>query len=157
MGKMKQGTFVTLDKNYGNICVGDHVKDAEGFIYKIDSYGRAVKKADRTKHSIKDLNGLEYYNGPDEKASEAPNQSPAPVDVLSGPSVSELKKVDAAIKVAKRAGNEAAAPRKRKESRSKESASARVTLAEATDQMLADELRRRGYKLTAKKTVNIKL
>lgn len=149
MGKMKDGTFVALDKNYGNICVGDHVRDAEGFIYKIDSYGRAVKKADRTKHSIKDLDGLEYYNGPDEKASEAPNQRPASVDVLSGPSVSELKKVDAAIK--------AAAPRKRKESRSKESASARVTLAEATDQMLADELRRRGYKLTAKKTVNIKL
>lgn len=157
MGKMKQGTFVTLDKNYGNICVGDHIKDADGFIYKIDAYGRAVRKADRTKHSIKDLDGPEYYNDPEEKASETPNQRPTPVDVLSGPSVSELKKVYTDIKAAKRAGNEAAAPRKRKQSRSKESASAQVTLAEATDQMLADELRRRGYKLTAKKTVNIKL
>ena len=157
MGKMQKGTFVALDKNYGNICVGDHIKDAEGFIYKIDAYGRAVKKADRTAHSIKDLNSPECYNAPEKESAEVPNRKLAPVEVLSGPSVSELKTVDAEIKAAKRAGNEGAAPRKRKESRSKESASARVTLAEASDQMLADELRRRGYKLTAKKTVNIKL
>lgn len=152
MAKMKKGTFVALDKNYWNICVGDQVKDAEGFIYKIDAYGRAVKNTDRTTHSISSLNSPELYRASETKSVEAPAESEgASVEAQTAPENTD------AVKAVAHGGKKVRTPRKRKEPRSKGSASAQVTLAEATDQMLADELRRRGYKLTAKKTVNIKL
>lgn len=157
MGRLREGTFVDLDKNFGNICVGDHVRDADGNIYKIDSYGRAVSKKDKSIHAIKSLKEPTYYAVHEDKETvektapvEAPAEAAAEKDA-------DTSLADNAIRFAKRARKEARTPRKRKEPRSKEPASAQVTLAEATDQMLADELRRRGYKLSAKKTVNIKL
>lgn len=152
MGKMKKGTFVTLDKNYGNICVGDHVKDADGNIYKIDSNGHAVSKKDKSVHTIKSIKEPTYYAIHEDKE---PKEKAASVEAPAEAADTSL--ADSAIRFAKRNRNKAVTPRKRKQPRSKGSASAQVTLAEATDQMLADELRRRGYKLTAKKTVNIKL
>ena len=122
MSKLKQGTFVALDKDFNNICVGDLVRDAEGFIYTIDAYGRAVKKADKTRHALSDLGKTELY---------------VPEEAGDAESTSEAE----------------AAP---KEDTPAEG-SAGITLAEATDQQLADELRRRGYTLTARKTVTTKL
>lgn len=122
MSKLKKGTFVGLDKNYKNICVSDLVRDADGSIYTVDAYGRAVKKEDKTVHDLSGLREPELYI-PEEartakstpKAETAPKKD-SPADGATG-----------------------------------------VKLTEATDQQLADELRRRGYKLTAKKTVTTKL
>lgn len=122
MSKLKQGTFVALDKDYKNICVGDLVRDADGFIYTVDAYGRTISKADKTVHSLSDLREPELYipegagdAEPASKAEAAPKED-TPAEGSKG-----------------------------------------VTLAEASDQQLADELRRRGYKLTASKTVTTKL
>lgn len=122
MSKLKKGTFVALDKNFKNICVGDLVRDAEGFIYTINAYGHAVKKADKTRHALSDLREPELYIPEGAKAAK------------STPKAKAAPKKDAPVE-----------------------SSAGVKLAEATDQQLADELRRRGYKLTAKKTVTTKL
>jgi len=152
MGRLRKGTFVDLDKNYGNLCVGDHVRDADGNIYKIDSYARAVNTKDKSVHTLKSLKEPTYYAVHEDKETV---EKTTPVEAPAEAAGTSL--ADNAIRFATRNRKEARAPRERKEPRSKESASAQVTLAEATDQMLADELRRRGYKLTAKKTVNIKL
>lgn len=122
MSKLKKGTFVALDKNFKNICVGDHVRDAEGFIYTINAYGRAVKKADKTRHALSDLHEPELYIPEGAKAAK------------STPKAEAAPKEDTPTE-----------------------GDAGVTLTEASDQQLADELRRRGYKLTAKKTVTTKL
>lgn len=122
MSKLKKGTFVALDKNFKNICVGDHVRDADGFIYTINAYGRAVKKADKTRHALSDLREPELY-------------------------------IPEGAKAAKSTPKAEAAPKKENPTEGDTS----VTLAKASDQQLADELRRRGYKLTAKKTVTTKL
>lgn len=122
MSKLKKGTFVALDKDFKNICVGDLIRDADGYIYSVDAYGRAVKKADKTTHALSDLEKTELY-------------------------------------VPEGAGN--AEPTSKAEAAPKEKTPAEgskvITLAGASDQQLADELRRRGYKLTAKKTVTTKL
>lgn len=122
MSKLKEGTFVALDKNFKNICVGDHVRDAEGLIYTVNAYGRAVKKGDKTRHALSDLREPELYIPEGAKAAK------------STPKAEAAPKEDTPTE-----------------------GSAGVKLAEATDQQLADELRRRGYKLTAKKTVTTKL
>lgn len=122
MSKLKKGTFVALDKNFKNICVGDHVRDAEGFIYTVNAYGRAVKKANKTRHALSDLREPELY-------------------------------IPEGAKSAKSTPKPEAAPKKETPTEG----DASVKLAEASDQQLADELRRRGYKLTAKKTVTTKL
>lgn len=122
MSKLKKGTFVALDKDFKNICVGDLVRDADGYIYSVDAYGRAVKKADKTTHALSDLGKTELYVP--EEAGDAEPTSKAE-----------------------------AAPKKENPAEG----SKRITLAEASDQQLADELRRRGYKLTASKTVTTKL
>ena len=122
MSKLKKGTFVALDKDFKNICVGDLVRDTDGNIYSVDAYGRAVKKADKTRHALSDLGKTELYvpegTGDAESTSkaEAAPKEDTPAEDSKG-----------------------------------------VTLAEASDQQLADELRRRGYRLTASKTVTTKL
>jgi len=122
MSKLKKGTFVGLDKNYKNICVSDLVRDADGSIYTVDAYGRAVKKEDKSVHDLSSLREPELYYPEGTGAAKSTSKAEA-------------------------------APKNNVPAES----AAGVTLAEATDQQLADELRRRGYKLTAKKTVTTKL
>lgn len=122
MSKLKKGTFVALDKDFKNICVGDLIRDANGNVYTIDAYGRAVKKDDKTRHTLSDLRKTELYvpEGTGDAESTAETETAPKEDTPS-------------------------------------EGSAGVTLAEASDQQLADELRRRGYRLTARKTVTTKL
>lgn len=122
MSKLKKGTFVALDKDFKNICVGDLVRDADGNIYSVDAYGRAVKKADKTRHALSDLGKTELYIPEGAGTAESTSEAEA------------APKED--IPAERDAG---------------------ITLAEASDQQLADELRRRGYRLTARKTVTTKL
>ena len=152
MGKMKKGTFVTLDKNFQNIYVGDYVRDEEGFIYKIDPYGRAIKNTDRSTHAISSLNNPELYRASETEPVEAPAESEgASVEAQAAPGNTD------AVKAADHGGKKARAARKRTAPCLPGFTPDTTTVAEAPDQMLADELRRRGYKLTAKKIVNIKL
>ena len=129
MSKLKEGTFVALDKNTKNIYVGGFIKDADGFIYKIDNYGRAVRNDDKSIHDLKDLKEVEVYSAPTD--GKAPAEDPA-------------------------ARKKAKSPRKRR-TPSAEEGNKRAGLQNYTDQDLADELRARGYRLTAKKTINVKL
>lgn len=122
MSKLKKGTFVGLDKNYKNICVSDLVRDADGNIYTVDAYGRAVKKEDKTVHDLSSLREPELYY------PEGAGNTKSTPKAETAPKKDTPPEGDAGI-----------------------------TLTEATDQQLADELRRRGYKLTAKKTVTTKL
>ena len=135
MRKLKKGTFLALDKNTKNIYVGGHIKDADGFVYKIDNYGRAVKNEDKSLHDIKDLKDVEVYTAPDADAAAGPKKTRAP---------RKPKSVSATTEAPHGESTEGPDP-------------AKTTVTQAPDQMLADELRARGYKLTAKKTVNIKL
>lgn len=70
---MKKGTHVGLDKNYKNVCVGDQIKDADGYIYTIDRYGRAVRK-DGDSFELSTIHPFELYNLP----PELPQEEPAP-------------------------------------------------------------------------------
>ena len=104
---MKKGTNVGLDKNYKNVCVGDQIKDADGYIYTIDRYGKAVGK------------GGSAFNLSEIQPFELCLAKPAPEPV---PTWQEI-----------------------------------TTVAAATDQDLADELRRRGYEVKATKTTIVEL
>lgn len=142
MRKLKTGTFVALDKNFKNICVGDNIRDTEGRIYKIDNYGRAIRKEDGVAMTVSDIKEPTLYL-PEEAQQQTAPDTPAQASATDN----KDKETDKSAKTRK-----AKAPKATK-SRTTQGPS----LAEATDQQLADELRRRGYKLTAKKTVTTKL
>lgn len=157
---MKKGTFVALDKNYKNVLVGDFVRDNEGFIYQVDNFGNAVKKADNSLHDLKKLEGMEYYPVEDEK-EPVKDDTPATEQKTEG---AGTKMDENAIKATKKPGRKMREKQQRKPRQRKNANAAKAEpagkdnpLKAFTDQALADELRARGYRLTAKKTVSIKL
>ena len=109
---MKKGTNVGLDKNYKNVCVGDQIKDADGYIYTIDRFGKAVGKGGSA-FKLSEIQPFELYL----PAPEAPEPDSDYV-----PTWQET-----------------------------------TTVAAATYKELADELRRRGYEVTATKTTIVEL
>lgn len=120
---MKKGTNVGLDKNYKNVCVGDHIKDADGYIYTIDRYGKAVGKGGSS-FQLAEIQPFELYCPAPVAPEPAFQPEPAPKELDYGP----LQGDDPD-----------------------------VFINEATDQMLADELRRRGYEVKATKTTIVEL
>jgi len=68
MSKMKAGTNVGLDKNYNNICVGDSIKDKDGYIYTISQYGMAVRNDGGGTFKLSDLTSIELWTSPDNAA-----------------------------------------------------------------------------------------
>lgn len=117
---MKKGTNVGLDKNYKNVCVGDQIKDADGYIYTIDRYGRAVRK-DGDSFELSTIHPFELYNLPPKQSQE----EPAPKDL------------DPGLLPGFNPGD--------------------TSVHDAPDQMLAEELRRRGYEVKATKTTIVEL
>lgn len=57
---MKKGTYVGLDENFKNVCVGDQIKDADGYIYTIDRYGKAVGKGGSS-FQLSEIEPFELY------------------------------------------------------------------------------------------------
>ena len=117
---MKKGTNVGLDKNYKNVCVGDQIKDADGYIYTIDRYGKAVGKGGSS-FQLSEIQHFELYL----PAPEQPQDEPAP------------KELDPGLLPGSNPGD--------------------TSVHDAPDQMLADELRRRGYEVKATKTTIVEL
>lgn len=120
MAIMKKGTFVVLDKNLKNVCVGDTIRDAFGWRYVIDKFGAAIKQ-DGTKHKLEDLGAIEIC-WPEEALEPEPEDKTKEeiVDEMFGPTRAEALEL-------------------------------------LTDQDLAEELRRRGYEVTATKTTIVAL
>lgn len=119
---MKKGTHVGLDKNYNNVCVGDKIKDFEGYIYTIDKYGNAVRNDDGASFPLHKVQPFELYQ-PEPVAPEPEPEDKTKeeiVDEMFGPTRAEALEI-------------------------------------LTDQDLADELRRRGYEVTATKTTIVAL
>lgn len=117
---MKKGTHVGLDKNYKNVCVGDLIKDADGYVYTIDRYGRAVRK-DGDSFELSTIHPFELYL----PEPEQPQEEPAP------------KELDPGLLPGFNPGD--------------------TSVHDAPDQMLAEELRRRGYEVKATKTTIVEL
>lgn len=111
MATMKKGTHVGLDKNYKNVCVGDQIKDADGYIYTIDRYGKAVGKGGSS-FQLHEIQPFELYL-PEPEQFQA---DPAPKELDPG-----------------------------------------LFVRDVPDQMLADELRRRGYEVKATMTTIVEL
>ena len=118
---MKKGTNVGLDRNYKNVCVGDQIKDADGYIYTIDKYWNAVRNEDSASFPLHKIQPFELYNLPPEQ----PQEEPAP------------KELDPGLLPGFNPGD--------------------TSVHDAPDQMLADELRRRGYEVKATKTTIVEL
>lgn len=122
METMKKGANVGLDKNYKNVCVGDQIKDWEGYIYTIDEYGNAVRHEDGASFPLHKVQPFELYQ-PEPVAPEPEPEDKTKeeiVDEMFGPTRAEALEI-------------------------------------LTDQDLADELRRRGYEVTATKTTIVAL
>lgn len=117
---MKKGTNVGLDKDYKNVCVGDQIKDADGYIYTIDRYGKAVGKGGSS-FQLSEIHPFELYR----HEPEQPQEEPAP------------KELDPGLLPGFNPGD--------------------TSVHDAPDQMLADELRRRGYEVKATKTTIVEL
>lgn len=120
---MKKGTHVGLDKNYKNVCVGDQIKDADGYIYTIDRYGRAVRK-DGDSFELSTIHPFELYQPEPVAPEPEPTQEGPALD--PGPLLKGFNPGDTSVH-------------------------------DAPDQMLADELRRRGYEVKATKTTIVEL
>ena len=118
---MKNGTHVGLDKNIKNVCVGDQIKDFEGYIYTIDKYGNAVRNEDCASFPLHKIQPFELYI----RDPEQPQEEPAP------------KELDPGLLPGFNPGD--------------------TSVHDAPDQMLADELRRRGYEVKATKTTIVEL
>ena len=92
---MKKGTHVGLDKNYNNVCVGDQIKDFEGYIYTIDKYGKAVGKGGSS-FQLSEIQPFELY-APAPEAPE-PEQTDEKtkeqiVDEMFGPTRAEALEI----------------------------------------------------------------
>lgn len=120
---MKKGTNVGLDKNYKNVCVGDQIKDADGYVYTIDRYGKAVGKGGSS-FQLSEIQPFELYApAPEAPEPEQLQEEPAPKELDPGP----LKGFNPGD----------------------------TSVHDAPDQMLADELRRRGYEVKATKMIDL--
>lgn len=144
---MKKGTHVGLDKNYNNVCVGDHVKDEVGLIYKIDAYGRAVCKVDGAIHELSNLGRFEVYIPDDDlisdRASEEATEEATEEErqEFMRRALEILTDEDLRNEMKKRGLNYTESPE----------------IAECSDADLAAELRARGYDVKATKQVTVEI
>lgn len=132
MSRMKKGAKTSLqDFNYyGPFYVGDIVKDLDTQMEcEIDSYGRAIDKYG-VDHSKGRLSIVRSYDAGNELKAE-----------LSGEEAKE--------------NTEATQSTTAEESDTTEGKTVPITLESFTDQQLADELRARGYELTATKIIMV--
>ena len=159
---MKKGAKTSLkDFNYyGPICVGDIVKDLDTQMEcEIDCYGRAMDKA-----------GIDHSKG--RLSIVRPNGSSNPPIDIFGEGAKEPEKdfrkdqlegSEGLVEEASPAGgqetdsetSEAMQSTTAEESDMTEGKTEPVTLKSFTDQQLADELRMRGYELTATKIIMV--
>ena len=162
MARMKKGAKTSLkDFNYyGPICVGDIVKDLDTQMEcEIDCYGRAMDKA-----------GVDHSKG--RLSIVRPNGSSNPPIDIFGEGAKEPEKdfqkgqlegTEGLKEEASPAGgqetvsetSEATQSSTAEESDMTEGKTEPVTLESFTDQQLADELRTRGYELTATKIIMV--
>ena len=162
MARMKKGAKTSLkDFNYyGPICVGDIVKDLDTQMEcEIDCYGRAMDKA-----------GIDHSKG--RLSIVRPNGSNNPPIDIFGEGAKEPEKdfqkdqlegTEGLMEEASPAGgqetdsetSEATQSTTAEESDTTEGKTEPVTLGGFTDQQLADELRTRGYELTATKIIMV--
>ena len=126
---MKRGTNVGLDKNFNNVCVGDNIIDKDGSEYVINAYGLAV---DLRKGGTKKLSEVKDF--------EVVKKGGAEQDKRGGAIADEPKDDTAAREQTQQPKPEAAS---------------KPSLEPFSDKELADELRRRGYTLTATKTIEL--
>lgn len=159
---MKKGAKTSLqDFNYyGPICVGDIVKDLDTQMEcEIDCYGRAMDKA-----------GIDHSKGRLSIVRPHGSSNP-PIDIF-GEGAKEPEKdfqkdqlegTEGLMEEASPAGgqetdsetSEATQSTTAEESDTTEGKTEPVTLESFTDQQLADELRTRGYELTATKIIMV--
>ena len=159
---MKKGAKTSLkDFNYyGPICVGDIVKDLDTQMEcEIDCYGRAMDKA-----------GIDHSKG--RLSIVRPNgSSNPPIDIFEDRSKDvaedfrkdQLEGTEGLAKEASPAGgqetdsetSEATQSTTAEENDMTEGKTVPITLESFTDQQLADELRIRGYELTATKIIMV--
>lgn len=168
MAALKKGATTSLvDFNYyGNLHVGDIVKDLDsGIECEIDKYGRAMDKYGND-HSKRRLAIVKPYDaGAELKKKEAEkNAKEAEKDFQ----IDQLEKTeDAKIELAEEpspaggqqkdsATSEAEQSSTAEESASMEEEKAPLSLESLTDQQLADELRKRGYKVSASKVIIVR-
>lgn len=165
---MKQGTSTgVLDEFLTPICVGDEIVDKAGTHYTIDRFGRAKPTSGGNEVPIKNLEGVtvcKSWAGHAEsitKAAEA--KVKAVVDDFYGnkPEVSEEEKapknldpVQPILKIPPLSQEELEAIKNHDLGRHIE---IRPAIERFGDQELADELRRRGYEVTATKTTIVEL
>lgn len=162
MARMKKGAKTSLkDFNYyGPICVGDIVKDLDTQMEcEIDCYGRAMDKA-----------GVDHSKG--RLSIVRPNGSNNPPIDIFGEGAKEPEKdfqkdqlegTEGLMEEASPAGgqetdsetSEATQSSTAEENDTTEGKTEPVTLESFSDQQLADELRTRGYELTATKIIMV--
>ena len=146
MAKMRKGTHVGVDKNLKNICVGDRIKDAEGNIYTIDSYGKAITPDDKKGFKSFDLSRLkdiEFFA----REMVDPGNDPGPCVELERARIiicDNLKGTDPGTTVLAPGGWE-----------NNERQMEPKILDAIPDRVLVLELRRRGWDVTATKTVSL--
>lgn len=125
---MKRGTNVGLDKNFNNVCVGDNIIDKDGSEYVINAYGLAV---DLRKGGTKKLSEVKDFEV----------KKAAPVSDNMGGAIADEPKDDVAAR--------------EQTQQTRPEAASEPTLEPFSDKDLAEELRRRGYTVTATKMVEL--
>ena len=159
MARMKKGAKTSLkDFNYyGPICVGDIVKDLDTQMEcEIDCYGRAMDKAgiDHSKGRLSIVRPNGSSNRPIDIIFEEPEKD-FQKDQLEGTEGLTEEASPAGGQETDSETSEATQSTTAEESDTTEGKTEPVTLGGFTDQQLADELRMRGYELTATKTIMV--
>jgi len=123
---MKLGQYIGLqDQLLHDIHVGDLVKDAKGVEYSIDRFGRAKPLNGGNEVPVRQLRGCEVFHEW-QRAESKPAEKTVTVSNAPDPQMNEEEKALHAIYE----GVDA-----------------------ASDQMLVDQLRKRGYTVTCSKVV----
>ena len=156
---MKKGAKTSLkDFNYyGPICVGDIVKDLDTQMEcEIDCYGRAMDKAgiDHSKGRLSIVRPHGSSNPPIDIIYEEPDKD-FQKDQLEGTKGLTEEASPAGGQETDSETSEATQSSTAEENDMTEGKTEPVTLESLTDQQLADELRTRGYELTATKIIMI--
>ena len=162
MARMKKGAKTSLkDFNYyGPICVGDIVKDLDTQMEcEIDCYGRAMDKAgiDHSKGRLSIVRPLGSSNPPIDIFGEGAKEPEKDFrkDQLEGTEGLTEEASPAGGQETDSETSEATQSSTAEESDMTEGKTEPVTLGSFTDQQLADELRMRGYELTATKIIMV--
>ena len=166
MARMKKGAKTSLkDFNYyGPICVGDIVKDLDTQMEcEIDCYGRAMDKAgiDHSKGRLSIVRPHGSSNPPIDIFGE--RSKDVAEDVAEDFQKDQLEGTEGLTEEASPAGgqetdsetSEATQSSTAEENDMTRGKTEPVTLGGFTDQQLADELRTRGYELTATKIIMV--